>query len=88
MLGFSLNTTVNGQIIQQSLIVTAGLPIVLVVGILYLLLSFVALVVSFRKPGAPFTLAGVLMMHSELAALHLSSEDDQSDGEKDDDPPK
>ena len=62
--------TVSGQVIQQSLIITAALPQVLVVGALYFLLGLAALLVSFRKPGVPFTVAGVLMMRSKLAALH------------------
>ena len=74
-------TTVNGQIIQQSLIITAALPQVLVAGILYLLLGFAAYVVSVRTPGAPFTLAGLLIMHSKLAGLHLIF---RRDHEKDD----
>jgi membrane protein implicated in regulation of membrane protease activity len=73
------STTVSGQVIQQSLIITAALPQVLVAGALYLLLGLAALIISFRTPGAPFTVAGVLMMHSKLAALHLSDKDDEKD---------
>jgi hypothetical protein len=65
------NTTVNGQIIQQSLIIAAALPQLVVVGVLYLILGLIALLISRRTPGAPFTLAGILMMHSELTALHI-----------------
>ncbi|KIM88450.1 hypothetical protein PILCRDRAFT_814352 [Piloderma croceum F 1598] len=76
------NTTVNGQSIQQSLIIAAALPQLVVVGVLYLILSLIALLVSRRTPGAPFTLAGILMMHSELT-LHLlrdeSCQDDKSE---------
>ena len=75
--------TVNGQIIQESLIITAALPQVLVVGALYLLLGLAALLVSFRKQGVPFTVAGVLMMRSKLAALHLFSGTDLVSTEKD-----
>jgi hypothetical protein len=76
-------TTVSGQVIQQSLIITAALPQVLVVGALYLLLGLAALLVSFRKPGVPFTVAGVLMMRSKLAALHLFPGGDLVCAEKD-----
>jgi len=73
------HTSVNGQIIRQSLIITAALPQLLVAGGLYLLLALAALFISFRPPGIPFTLAGMLMMHSKLAALHTVSNNDQMD---------
>jgi hypothetical protein len=72
-------TTVNGQIIQQSLIVTAALPQVLAAGVLYLLLSLAGLLISLRIPGVPFTLADMLMMHSRLAALQLLPSQDKQD---------
>ena len=72
-------TTVNGQIIQQSLIVTAALPQVLAAGVLYLLLSLAGLLVSLRTPEAPFTLAGILMMHSRLATLQLLPSQDKQE---------
>jgi len=75
--------TVDGRLIQQSVIVTAALPQVLVAGALYLILGIAALVISFRTPGAPFTLAGVLMMHSKLVALRLPTGNAGDDEEKD-----
>ena len=68
--------SVNGQLIRQSLTITAALPQVLVAGALYFLLGLAALFVTFRVPGAPFTLAGLLMMHSKLQALRLFPERD------------
>jgi hypothetical protein len=72
-------TTVNGQIIQRSLIVTAALPQVLAAGVLYLFLGLAGFLVNLRTPGAPFTLAGVLMMHSRLDALQMWPSQDQQD---------
>jgi hypothetical protein len=70
--GLSANhTSVNGHIIQQSLIITAALLQVLITGVLYLIWATVALVIRFCIPGVPFTLAGVPMMHSKLVALHM-----------------
>jgi hypothetical protein len=63
------NMTVNGQLIRQSLIVTAALPQVMIAGSLYFILGLAALVISLYPPGAPFTLAGLLMMRSKLTAL-------------------
>jgi hypothetical protein len=56
---------------------------VFVAGGLYLLLALAALVIRFRIPGAPFTLAGVLMMHSELAALNMVDSKEPKDDETD-----
>jgi hypothetical protein len=76
------NTTINGQIIEQSLVITSALPQVIVAGVLYLILALAALSISFRQPGAPFTLAGILLMHSTLDALQLfSGKDDKKDSE-------
>jgi hypothetical protein len=76
--GLSANhTNVNGQTIQQSLIIIAALPQVLIAGGLYLLLALAALVITSRTPGAPFTLAGILMMHSKLAVLCAVPSKDQ-----------
>jgi len=47
---------------------------VLLAAALYLLLGLAAFIVSSRTPGAPFTLAGLLMMHSKLASLYLVTE--------------
>jgi hypothetical protein len=80
---FAKTTTVSGQIIRQSLIITAGLPQVLVTGALYLLLGLAALLVSCRTPGAPFTLAGILMMHSKLAVAYLLPNKDQPSHDRD-----
>jgi hypothetical protein len=74
--------TVNGQSIQQSLVITAALEQVLLATVLYLLLGLAAFVISFRTPGAPFTLAGLLMMRSKLARLYRVPE---KGDEKDDD---
>jgi hypothetical protein len=63
------NMTVNGQLIRQSLIVTAALPQVVIAGSLYFILGLAALVISLYPPGVPFTLAGLLMMRSKLTAL-------------------
>ena len=71
-------TAINGQMIQQSLTITATLPLVLVTAVLYLL-GLAALLVCFRTPGAPFTLAGVLMMHSKLTSLQILPRNDQQD---------
>ena len=71
--------TVNGQIIQQSLIVTAALPQVLVAGALYLLLGLASLLISLSSPEAPFTLAGILMMYSRLDNLHIWPYRDEED---------
>jgi len=67
------NATVNGQTIQQSLIITAALPQVVIAASLYLILGFAALIVSLHPPGTPFTLAGLLMMRSKLTALRSFS---------------
>ena len=74
-------TAVNGQTIQQSLTITAALPLVLVVAVLYILLGLAALLVSFHTQEAPFTLAGVLMMHSKLTSLQLFPKNDQQEYE-------
>jgi membrane protein implicated in regulation of membrane protease activity len=74
---------VDGQLIQQSLVVTAALPQVITAGALYLLLGIAALIVSLRTPGAPFTLTGILMMHSKLVALWVSTENTREGEEKD-----
>jgi hypothetical protein len=75
--------SVNGQLIQQSLTITAALPQVLVAGALYFLLGLAAVLVTLRVPGAPFTLAGLLMMHTKLKALQLFPERDGLDNEAD-----
>lgn len=75
-------TVVNGQTIQQSLTITAALPLVLVAAVLYLLLGLAALLISFRTQEVPFTLAGVLMMHSKLTSLKLFPKNDQQECEK------
>ena len=72
-------TTVDGQTIQQSLTITAALPLALVTAVLYVLLGLTALLVSFRTLEAPFTLAGVLMMHSKLNSLQILPRNDQQD---------
>ena len=72
-------TTVNGQMIQQSLTITAALPLALVTAVLYLLLGLTALLVCFRTPGVPFTLTGMLMMHSKLTSLQILPRNDQQD---------
>jgi hypothetical protein len=78
--------TVNGQSIQQSLVITAALEQVLLATVLYLLLGLAAFVISFRTPGAPFTLAGLLMMRSKLARLYrVPEKGDEKGDEKDDD---
>ena len=74
-------TAVNGQMIQQSLTITATLPLVLVTAVLYLL-GLAALLVCFRTPGAPFTLAGVLMMRSKLTMLHVFPGEDDEKGDR------
>jgi len=65
--------TVDGQNIHRSLVITAALPQVIASGMLYLILGIAALIISLRIPGAPFTLAGILMMRSKLAALQIST---------------
>ena len=75
--------TVDGQVIHRSLVITAALPQVIASGMLYLILGIAALIINLRIPGAPFTLAGILMMRSELAALQMSTGNDREDEEKD-----
>ena len=65
--------------IQQSLTITAALPLALVTAVLYLLLGLTALLVCFRTPGVPFTLTGMLMMHSKLTSLQILPRNDQQD---------
>ena len=79
------NTTVNvdGQLIHKSLVVTAALPPVVAAGVLYVILGIAALMISLRTPGAPFTLAGILMMRSKLDALQMSTGNAGEDEEKD-----
>jgi hypothetical protein len=79
------NTTVNvdGQLIHKSLVVTAALPQVVAAGVLYVILGIAALMISLRTPGAPFTLAGILMMRSKLDALQISTGNAGEDEEKD-----
>jgi len=79
------NTTVSGQTIEQSLVIASALPQVIVVAALYLFLGLIALFVSLRTPGAPFTLAGILMMHSQLAGLHLLNDKGYQDDKKSED---
>ena len=74
--------TVNGQVIQQSLIITAALPQVLLAGGLYLVLGLSAFIICFCTPGAPFTLAGVLMMRSKLTMLHVFPGEDDEKGDR------
>jgi hypothetical protein len=62
-------TQISAQIIQQALLITAALPQVLITGALYLFLGMTGLVVTFRTPRAPFTLAGLLMMHRKLTNI-------------------
>jgi hypothetical protein len=71
--------TVNGNIIQHSLILTAALPQVLAAGGVYLLLGLAGLFLSLRTPGAPLTLAGVLMMHSRLTSSGILPDQDPLD---------
>lgn len=70
----NLTANVNVQLIKESLVITAGLPQVLVTALLYLFLGIAALIVSRRTPGTPFTLAGILTLRSKLSKLQ-SSED-------------
>jgi uncharacterized membrane protein len=72
-------TVINEQTIQQPLTITTALPLVLVTAVLCLLLGLAALLVCFRTPGAPFTLAGVLMMYSKLTSLQILPRNDQQD---------
>lgn len=81
-LGVADNMTVNGQVIRQSLIITAALPQVLLSCGLYLLLGLSAFIICFRTPGTPFTLAGVLMMRSKLTTLHLFPDEDDKKGDE------
>ena len=84
MANIAINTTVvNGQTIQQSLTITAALPLVLVTATLYFLLGLAALLIGLRTREAPFTLAGVLMMHSKLASLQLFPKNDLQEYEMD-----
>lgn len=62
-------TTVNGQIIQQSLVITVALPRVLVAAVLYLLLGLAACVGSFRT--SAIYPCRAIDDTPELAALHL-----------------
>jgi hypothetical protein len=75
--------TVDGQLIHRSLVITAALPQVIASTVLYLILGTAALIISLRTPGAPFTLAGILMMRSKLAALQMSTGSAGEDEEKD-----
>jgi len=80
--GMAPDMTVNGQVIQQSLIITAALPQLIVAGTLYVILGLAALFVTYRPPGTPFTLAGILMMCSKITDLSLfSGDDNEKDGE-------
>lgn len=65
------------QLIKQSLVVTSGLPQVIITGVLYLLLALAAVIISRRAPAAPFTLAGILMLHSELTSLWAKGTDEE-----------
>ena len=78
--------SINAQYIQQSLLVTAALPQVIITGVLYLILGFAALLVTFHPPEAPFTLAGILMKYSKLADYNLFSSGDGQDNKMDDKP--
>jgi hypothetical protein len=71
--------TVNGHIIQRSLILTAALPQVLATGGVYLLLGLAGLFLILRTPEAPLTLAGVLMMHSRLTSSRILPNQDPLD---------
>lgn len=77
---------INAQYIQQSLLLTAALPQVVVTGALYLILGLAALLVTFHPPEAPFTLAGILMKRSKLMDYNLFSGGDGRDTEIDDKP--
>lgn len=63
---------VNGQIIEQSFVVTSAWPLIVVTAVTYLLLILLVIMLSIRTPEAPFTLAGVLTMHSKLVGLGLA----------------
>lgn len=72
--------TVNGKVIQSSLIMVAGLPWILASALLFFVLGCMGLVITRRRLAAPFTLAGILMMSSQLEAIQF----DISGGQKDD----
>lgn len=65
------------QIIKQSLVVTAGLPQLIITAVLYLILGLAAVVISRRTPAVPFTLAGILMLRSELANVWIDAADEE-----------
>ncbi|KZP06429.1 hypothetical protein FIBSPDRAFT_876554 [Athelia psychrophila] len=65
------------QLINQSLVVTAGLPQLIITAVLYLMLALAAVVVSRRTPAVPFTLAGILMLRSELANVWVDVTDEE-----------
>ena len=73
---------VNGQVIRQSLIITAALPQVLLTAGLYLVWGLSAFIICFHTLGTPFTLTGILMMHFKLTMLYLFPGKDDEKGDR------
>ncbi|KAF7973884.1 hypothetical protein HWV62_14012 [Athelia sp. TMB] len=73
------NTTMNVdlQVIKQSLVIAAGLPQLIITAVLYVLLVLAGFLVSRRAPAVPFTLSGILMLHSKLTKLTITDGDDE-----------
>ena len=73
------NITVSGVVIEPALIMVAGLPWVVAAAVLFFVLGCMGLVIARRRMTAPFTLAGILMMSSQLEAIQFDIGGGQGD---------